>query len=145
MTCKICNGTGKVVHHEPPSSDVRDIGNGMTMQCMGGMFTRACACVRDLPPIDGAATWWDMEPVFGGVVAVPVGGEAIEVSVRVEVPRNDAGRRLHRTAENFYYPTLIEMEGPETVTFFPATARELSRVLLAAADACEKADTLPKP
>ena len=140
-SCNICNGTGKVVHREPPSAP-EDFGNGVTVQCMGGSSTRACACVRDLPPIDGKATWWDQETIYHAVVTSEMWDEAVEISCRCEVPRREDGRRVHRTAENFCYSTTVDIEGPEKLQLLPADARKFAAALVAAADACERADVI---
>lgn len=139
MACNICNGTGKVVHHEPPAPE-RDLGNGMTVQCMGGSFTRACDCACDLPPIDGEATWWDQETIYSAVVTTAFFDEAIEISCKCEVPRREDGRRVHRTAENFYYGTTVDIEGAEKLQLLPEEARKFAAALIAAAEACERAD-----
>jgi hypothetical protein len=60
----------------------------------------------------------------------------------VEVPRDKRGRRLHRTQENFYYPTMIDVELPSRLLMHPDMARDLAAALVAAAEVCEKADDL---
>lgn len=141
--CERCGGTGKVSYRTLGSLDPTPIGDGMTIQDMGGSGTRACACVRDLPAIDGEATWWETEAVYSEVVGVPIGDECIEITADVEVPRMENGQRVHRTAANAYYPPLIDVEvaAPKT-TLHSDTARELAAALIAAADACDKADEL---
>lgn len=147
--CSVCNGTGKVSYVIPGDPEPRPIGGGplagYTVQTMDGYGTRACECVRNLPAIYGKATWWESESPYSAVVDIPVGKDTVEVSVSLEVPRNENGRRCHRTVENYYYPALIDVEVSfEKLTLFPDTARELAAALIAAADACEKAD-VPVP
>lgn len=140
MTCE-CGGTGKVAYKIPASPGEINLGDGMTMVDMGGSGTRACECVRDLPAIDGHATWWEDERLFGEVVPVPIGDTAIEVTVDGEVPRDERGRRMLRTPENAYYPTCTRLEVPgPSVTLFGDDARALAAALVRAADACDKAD-----
>lgn len=140
MACE-CGGTGKVAYKIPAAPGEINLGDGMVMVDMGGSGTRACECVRDLPAIDGKATWWESELVFSEVVPVPIGDESIELLVDGEVPRDEHGRRVHRTAHNAYYPTLVRMEAlPASVTLFGDDARELAAALLRAADACDAAD-----
>lgn len=141
MSCDKCGGTGKTRYTILPSNpDPVDIGDGIVVQDMGGVGTRACVCVRDLPAIDGKAKWWETESIYSKVVVVPIGDEAVEVSADCEVPRADDGRRVHRTWENAYYPPLVEMQAPEHVTLHSDTARELAAALVAAADACDARD-----
>lgn len=138
--CEKCDGTGKLRHTTPADLEPTDIGNGVTVQGMGGISTRACSCVRDLPAIDGRATWWETESIYSTVVDVPIGCEAVEVQADCEVPRNSEGRRVHRVGENVYYPALVEVFTPEKLTLHADTARALAGALVAAAEACEKAD-----
>jgi hypothetical protein len=62
--CSKCGDTGKVMYRTLGDIEPRPIGGGYTIQDMGGSGTRACSCVRDLPPIEGHATWWESERVF---------------------------------------------------------------------------------
>lgn len=143
--CTACSGTGKASYVIPGDSEPRQIGGGYSVQTMDGYGTRACECVRDLPSMYGRAKWWEWESVYSAEVSVPVGDETISISVGCEVPRSERGRRCHRTVENCYYPALIDLEASsEKVTLFSSTARELAAALIAAAEACEKAD-VPVP
>jgi hypothetical protein len=79
-------------------------------------------------------------------VSVPIGNECIEVDADCEIPRGPDGRRYHRTAENAYYPPLINLAFPApSVTLHADSAREFAKALNAAADACDKADELAGP
>lgn len=118
------------------------MGNGTTIQNIGGSGSRPCACVRDLPAIDGKATWWNTETIYSAVVGIPIGNECMEITADCEIPLNDAGRRLHRTADNAYYPPLVNVEGLGRAMLHSDTAREIAAALIAAADACDKADEL---
>jgi hypothetical protein len=142
MTCAICNGTGKVKYRMLGDAMPTDVGNGVSVQAMDGWGTKPCACVKDLPAIAGVASWWDLETIYSKVVTVPIGNECAEITADCEIPRNDNGRRLHRTAENAYYPPLIRFEVPGHMTLHSDTAREMAAALIAAADACDKADEL---
>lgn len=143
MGCEKCNGTGKIGRNVPADPRVFDVGNGFTMQDMGGYETHACECGADLPPVDGKATWWGLGGIYSKTIGVPVGDESIEVAVRTEVPRREDGRRVHRTQENFYYPTMIDFEcSCDKLTLFSETARELAAALIEAADVCDKADAV---
>lgn len=141
-SCARCADTGKVVYRLLGDAAPRPFGDGVTIQDMGGWGTRACPCVRDLPATDGKATWWETETIYNEVVGVPIGNEAAEVRATGEVPRGDDGRRVHRTRENAYYPPLVDVECPASMTLHADSARELAAALIAAADACDKADEL---
>ena len=138
--CERCGGTGVQKYRTLGDVEPRDIGDGMTVQDMGGWGTRACACVRDLPPILDEPSWWEIETLHSEVVGVPIGCEAVEVTADCEVPRRADGRRVHRTAGNAYYPPLIVVEAPARMTLHSDTAREVAAALIAAADACDAAD-----
>jgi hypothetical protein len=138
--CTICHGTGKVGYVIPGDPEPRPFGNnGMTVQTMDGYGTRACECTRDLPAIYDLATWWELESIYSAEVIALLG--EISIKAECEVPRNENGRRCHRTVENCYYQALIDLElSRPKVTLFPDTARELAAALIAAAEACDKAD-----
>lgn len=141
--CEKCGGTGVVSYKTLGDAMPRDIGNGMTVQDMGGSGARPCECVRDLPAIDGEATWWSSESIYSEVVVVPIGNECVEIAATCEIPLNGGGRRLRRTADNAYYPPLVEVQVAQpNMTLHSDTARELAASLIAAADACDKADEL---
>lgn len=142
MGCESCNGTGRQIYRMIGDALPVDMGDGTTMQYMGGSGTRACKCVRDLPAIDGHATWWESETIYREVVGVPIGDECVEITADCEIPRGDDGRRYHRTAENAYYPPLIKLDMERSATLHSDTAREIAAALIAAADACDKADEL---
>jgi hypothetical protein len=139
--CEKCGDTGKIRYSFLGDVAPRPFGSdGTTIQYMGGSGTRACSCVRDLPAIDGKATWWETESIYSEVVQVPIGCECITVEADCEVPRDENGRRVHRTGDNVYYPALIRMEAPVSSTLHSDSARELAAALIAAADECDKRD-----
>jgi len=140
--CEKCGDTGKLRYSIAPTPGTIDLGDGMTMVDMGGSGTAACECVRDLPAIDGKATWWESEQIYSENVPVPIGCDSIDVAVDGEVPRDEHGRRVHRVGENAYYPTLIRLEASRPcLTLFADDARALAKALIEAADACEAADS----
>lgn len=141
--CSKCGGTGKITYTVPPSGRSVDLGDGVVMEDMGGHSTRACPCVRDLPPIAGHARWWELETLYRTVVDAFIYDISIDVTAECEVPRDERGRRVFRTAENAYYPPLVEMlVEDQNVTMHSETARELGLALIAAADACDCRDAL---
>jgi hypothetical protein len=132
--CSKCGDTGKVMYRTLGDIEPRPIGGGYTIQDMGGSGTRACSCVRDLPPIEGHATWWESERVFTEVFTdtiTPVDG-AIEVTVDTEVPRDENGRRVVMRG-NRYYPTMVNVEGPADMLIHGPAVAELADVLKRAA------------
>lgn len=140
MPCERCNGTGRQTYRRIGDAMATDIGGGVSVQSLGGHGTRACQCVRDLPAIHGEATWWETESIYSEIVDVPIGCECIEVAADCEVPRRDDGRRLHRAPHNAWYPPLVTVESPASVTLHAQDARKLADALTAAADACEARD-----
>lgn len=140
--CAECGGTGKI-GYRTLGGDVVNLGNGVVMEELGGWSTRPCACVKDLPAADGKASWWTSETVYAETVAIPIGNEAVEITADCEVPRAENGRRVHRTAENAYYPPLVDVvTDRDKLTLHSDTAREIAAALIAAADACDEADEL---
>ena len=140
--CGICNGSGEVQYRTIGDALPTDLGNGVTIQSRGGTSTRACSCVRDLPATDGTATWWDSETLYTQIVMAPIFNECFEVAATGEVPRNEHGRRVHRTRENAHWPSLIHLDAPASSTLHPVDARKLAAALSEAADACDRADAL---
>jgi hypothetical protein len=143
VACEACGGKGTIAYRVEGDFEPTPVGNGVSAQNMGGWSTRPCKCVKDLPATDGSAKWWDSETIYSTAIPVPVGDTAIEVSADCEVPRAENGRRLHRTADNAFYPPLITLETDRpSLTLFAEDARALAAVLVAAADACDRADKL---
>lgn len=140
--CPKCHGAGKLTYRIAGSEEKVDLGNGTYMQDCGGSGSRQCDCTRDLPAIDGEAKWWSLETIYSEIVSVPIGNESCEISADCEIPIGDGGRRVHRTADNAYYPPLIKVLGLADATLHAETAREIAAKLIAAADACDKADEL---
>jgi hypothetical protein len=140
MACGRCKDTpGKLVVNHAPSGESRDLGDGVTISDAGGFSTRACPCVRDLPPVEREATWWEAETVWSRVHAVPIRDERIEIDVSAEVPRTKDGYRAVMRG-NRYYPTLIHVEQPESLTLLADDAIDLALALLAAAYAAKAVD-----
>lgn len=141
MACERCGGSGKVRYSILPSRpDAVDLGGGVSVKDMGGSGTRACVCVRDLPPTAGHASWWETETIWSDVVPVPIGDGCVEITADGEVPRREDGRRVHRTQENAYYPALIRVSVAGDMTLHPEDARALAAALIVAAQACEERD-----
>jgi hypothetical protein len=140
MACERCDGEGKVTYRIPPAREAVDKGNGVMVRDMGGHGTKACECVRDLPPAAGSATWWEMEELWSTVVPIPIGDEHVEITAEGEVPRGEDGRRVHRTAENFYYPALISVATQGNMMLLADDARALANALILAADVCDARD-----
>lgn len=138
--CPKCDGKGKI-SYRTPRGDTVTMDDGTTITDMGGWSCRACECVRDLPAIEGKATWWDMEVIYGKVVSIPIGNECGEITAECEIPRDDEGRRVVRDQENAYYPALVSIEGYGRATLFAEDARALAAALIEAAEVCEKADS----
>lgn len=136
MACERCDGTGKLTYeHEDAPVKCPD-GTIITSRTSG---TRACPCVRDLPPVVEEATWWESETVWSRVHAIPIHDDRIEVDVDAEVPRTKNGRRAVMRG-NRYYPTLIHVEQPERLTLSADDAIEYAGALMAAAYAAKAVD-----
>jgi hypothetical protein len=137
--CSKCGDTGKVMYRTLGDIEPRPIGGGYTIQNMGGSGTRACSCVRDLPPIEGHATWWESETVFSEVFTETIPPDnAVEVTVDAEVPRNENGRRVVMRG-NRYYPTLITVDGSPGMIHGYA-AQQFAEILQRAADKVREID-----
>lgn len=133
VVCERCNDTGCVTYSEIHlDAEGNDVG--------GSHGTRACICVRDLPPIEGTATWWESEVVWQNVWNDSIYPDSVvEMTVSAEVPRNDGGRRVQMIG-NRYYPTMVEVDLPDRLLMHPDMARSLALKLMAAAVACEEID-----
>lgn len=132
-SCERCGGTGKLRYDE----DHLD-GRGEVVGHTIG--TRACPCVRDLPPIEDVATWWESEVVWQKVWNDSIHPDSVvEITVSAEVPRNGDGRRTVMRG-NRYYPTMVEVDLPERLLMHPFQAREFALKLMAAAGAADAID-----
>lgn len=129
--CARCEGKGTLRTHEDHLGH-----DGSVIGHTSG--TRACPCVRDLPAIDGHATWWELEVVWEKTIRVGY-DDVFEVVVTSEVPRMDDGQRVHRKG-NRYWPTMIDTHGEVGRSHTADTLREVSAALLAAALAAESID-----
>lgn len=137
LTACACGGTGRIEWTEPPDPP-RQSGE-MVMQFLGALGTSLCPCRKALPPREGEARWWTSERVYSATVAVPMFNESVEIRVDPEVPVSEDNFRVVRRG-NRYYPTLINVETPDSLTLHPDTARELAQRLIAAADAADAID-----
>lgn len=132
-TCERCDGSGKLTYHE----DHLDARGEVVGHTTG---TRACGCVRDLPPIDGKATWWESEVAWQHVFTDSIFPDSVaEMTVNAEVPRDEHGRRVVMRG-NRYYPTWLEVDWPDRMLLHPDQARELALKLLAGAEVCDSID-----
>jgi hypothetical protein len=137
--CSKCGDTGKLSYRTLGDLEPRPIGNGYTIQDMGTSGTRACSCVRDLPPTDGDATWWESETVLYEVFTDTITPDTtVEVTVDTEVPRNEAGRKVHMRG-NRYYPTMVNVEGSPGLIHGDAL-RDLAAMFQRAADKVDEID-----
>lgn len=139
--CAECGGKGKI-SYRTPKGDSYKLGDTVVTD-LGGISTRPCKCVKDLAPVAGKATWWTSDVIYTETVVIPIGSEALEITAECEVPRGENGAALLRTAANAYYPPLIDLTTErDKLTLHSDTAREIAAALVAAADACDKADEL---
>lgn len=138
-SCQKCGGDGKIVYRTIGDAMPTDLGNGVAVQNTGGFSTRACSCVRDLPPIEGKATWWESETAWSVVFTDTIISDAAEITVDAEVPRDENGRRVVMRG-NRYYPTWVELQAPPRMLMHPDAARAFALKLLAAAEACDAVD-----
>lgn len=137
--CEKCGGTGKI-GYRTSGGDTVTMSDGTVIQEMSGYSTRACSCVRDLPAIEGHATWWETEIVWSKVWTDSIYPDsAVEMQVETEVPRDENGRRVHMRG-NRYYPTMVDVELPSKLLMHPFQARDLALKLMAAAQVCEDID-----
>lgn len=142
--CWKCGDSGKLSYteeHLPQRIGTAEDGDAIVME--GTTHgTRACPCVKDLPPIEDDATWWESETVhhevFVSSFATTVLGDTVEITVTSEVPRNHAGRRCVMRG-NRYYPTMMRVEG-EAGELHGGDAREFAAALLRAADKVDEID-----
>jgi hypothetical protein len=143
VVCR-CGGTGKlshdsgwVDHAEPPNlpEGAEYVSGHRTMS------SSLCQCRRDLEPREGEAAWWDSETVFDEVWVASVFQDTAEIVVKAEVPISEDNYRVVRRG-NRYYPTSIDLDvsSEELHFLFPDEARELARLLIAAADKCDEID-----
>ena len=142
MTCERCNGTGKLAYTEEHLPVHTEMGGERVVIEQTTRGTRACPCVRDLPPVEGEARWWDTEVAWERVLTIGPWGEPVEMSVDAEVPRREDGRRVVLRG-NRYFPTTVDV-------LFPAEAKFLSsddvRLLAAALnEAADAADAIDAP
>jgi hypothetical protein len=96
--------------------------------------------VRDLPPIEGHATWWESETVFSEVFTDTITPDnAVEVTVDTEVPRDENGRRVVMRG-NRYYPTMITVDGEPRACSTGRAQRVRRALLQRAADKVREID-----
>jgi hypothetical protein len=135
--CGRCNGTGKLRYEEEHLPVQHADGTIVEGRTSG---TRPCRCVRDLPAIEGDASWWNSEVVWESVFNDSIGlDEVVEISVCSEVPRREDGRRVQMLG-NRCYPTMVELHLPSEMLMHPFQLRDLALKLLAAVAAAEAID-----
>lgn len=133
-----CDGSGKIsyeTHAEHPAPP-----EGYEGEYIGSSHTygsRLCRCRLELEPREGEARWWDSKTIFAEEWNASVFDKTLEVVVRAEVPISDDNYLVAKRG-NRYYPTFVDIG--EASFVFPDEARELARLLIAAADACDAYD-----
>lgn len=138
--CEECKGTGKIGYRTPADPTPRVLVDGTTITQGEGWGTRPCKCVRELPAIEGQATWWGTETVWERVVECGVFPDDLaELTVRPEVPYAENGMRVHRRG-NRYFGTHVDAMFPTSAWLMPDDARRLALALLAAAEAADAID-----
>lgn len=138
-----CDGSGRIVDRIPPSDHSTPIGDGLSIQSMGGYSSRLCSCRKKLPKRDGKASWWGAsESVFEKTVEFAMFDEWATLSVGVETCINEDNYLVHRTPENMYYPCIAHLElSEQNLTWLLAEdMRKLAAMLLDAADKCDEVD-----
>jgi hypothetical protein len=141
-----CGGTGKLSHDsgwiEYPNPGVE----GEYVSGSRSLTSSLCPCRRDLPPREGTARWWASENVFSEVWQASVYEDVAEITVQAEVPISEDNYRVVMRG-NRYYPTAVDVQftnrdddSHELRWLFPEEARELARLLVAAADKCDEID-----
>jgi hypothetical protein len=137
VRCEKCHDEGAYGVTEP--AETFKLADGGELVSGPSYVTVLCDCRRALPPREGVAQWWTQEQVYGVDVSIPVFDEQVSIRVQAEVPVSGDNYRVQRRG-NRYYPTLIHIEAPESMTLHSDTARSLARALIAAAEAAERVD-----
>lgn len=138
-TCDKCNDTGTLRHEIGPIMPPVDMGNGVTLESMGGLMSSLCECRKSLPPRHGKAAWWNTEDRLSETYKTIVSDE-IHATVNLEVPISIDNYRVHRTRDNAYYPAAITLDLPaDNVTFHTVEdLRGFAAFLIKIADQAEK-------
>ena len=133
-TCA-CNGTGKIVDSIPEGPWV-DKGSYQT-RVGGGYSSRLCECRKNLERRVGNARWWTSETTWGETIDVPTLPGELSVSITTEVPISDDNYPLIRDEENFYWPSLIQVNDRSMIA---DDARAIAALLIRAAEEAERID-----
>lgn len=143
-----CDGSGEIRYTErEPVDTARHLDHGLVAGPMVTTGSYLCRCRYELPERDGEASWWTSKTVYSADWQAAVFEPTASISVSGEVPVSEDNYILRRTSENFYWPSSVSVEfsDPDMGWLFPEEARELARLLIEAADAAEKYDTVPDP
>lgn len=141
MKCKTCGGSGKIIHDHKPGPIV-SMGDGSTMQSIGGYSTELCECRKSLPLRDGKASYWVHGPSVSREWKSLCDYLAVSVDLTPELPVSEDNYPLRRTMENAYYPASIYVaitEGDQVLT--SDDLRELAKFLVKCADEVDQLDT----
>lgn len=142
----LCDGSGQIKYVErEPETVRRPIGGGLELGPMVTHGTHLCRCRWEAEPRVGDARWWTSRSVYSAEWESSVHRHEGEIMVRGEVPVSDENFIVHRTGENFYYPTTIDLDFDQDWlhSLFPDEARDLAAKLVAAADAADAYDEVP--
>lgn len=139
-----CDGTGKIHYVEREPEDThRPLGDGLYAGPATTYGSRLCQCRAELDPRPGEASWWDTTRIYSAEWEASVFRDRAEITVNAERPISSENYIVERRG-NRYYPTFVDLDvsDPALHFLFPDEARELARLLIAAADA---ADAIDKP
>lgn len=133
-----CDGSGKISRVEREPEDTRrELGHGLYAGPATTYTSDLCRCRAELEPRDGEAHWWTSETIFEEEWTASVFARNLTVKVSGEIPVSRDNYRVHKRG-NRYYPCFVDIG--EATFVSPDEARELARLLVAAADACDAYD-----
>lgn len=132
LTCT-CGGTGEYT--------VRDE-DGLA----GSISTHPCACRLQEPLRYGEARWWSLECMGELEHKSMTGQHEFTATIKRELPMSADNYRLHRTAENIYWPTMADIEGDiSSGSWTSDMLRDLATWLNQVADEVDRTDAPETP